>query len=240
MHPVNEVTLSNNAPQVGGGITVGQLYGVAWIAYLSFDITSLPQDATVQSINLKVKSAIFTSGNKWVNAYAASSDWTESTVNWDNRPTQGQFIDVEWVDLYNEWYVWDCTGKLYSQNNTVSVTLQLLSGSDGYLEFYSANSTNPSQLEIKYTVPDPTPTPDPTLSPIKLEPTTIIIVAAVLLAILAGIVVFLLYVFKVIPKAHKVPPPPQYQAPANRICTQCGRAVQDNIKFCPNCGKQLN
>jgi hypothetical protein len=35
-------------------------------------------------------------------------------------------------------------------------------------------------------------------------------------------------------------PPPQYQAPINRICTQCGRAIPENTKFCPNCGKQQN
>jgi hypothetical protein len=46
--------------------------------------------------------------------------------------------------------------------------------------------------------------------------------------------------------------PPQYGQPyaapqpqvsygsVTRICPQCGRVVQDNLKFCPNCGKQLN
>ncbi|MBE3116174.1 zinc ribbon domain-containing protein [Candidatus Bathyarchaeota archaeon] len=42
------------------------------------------------------------------------------------------------------------------------------------------------------------------------------------------------------PQPYPQQPPPQYQAPASRICTQCGRAVQENIRFCPNCGKQLN
>jgi hypothetical protein len=25
----------------------------------------------------------------------------------------------------------------------------------------------------------------------------------------------------------------------NRICPQCGRVIDDNVKFCPHCGKQL-
>jgi hypothetical protein len=33
---------------------------------------------------------------------------------------------------------------------------------------------------------------------------------------------------------------PQQQQPITRICPQCGRVVPENIKFCPNCGKQLN
>jgi hypothetical protein len=46
------------------------------------------------------------------------------------------------------------------------------------------------------------------------------------------------------PQQYYGPPPPQQaygsQQPITRICTQCGRVVQDNVKFCPNCGKQLN
>lgn len=38
------------------------------------------------------------------------------------------------------------------------------------------------------------------------------------------------------------PPQPQsaYSPPITRICPQCGRVVQENVKFCPNCGKQIN
>jgi hypothetical protein len=50
------------------------------------------------------------------------------------------------------------------------------------------------------------------------------------------------------PQQQYVPPPqqPYYGPPqqtaytSTRVCPQCGRVVQDNVKFCPNCGKQLN
>ncbi len=39
-------------------------------------------------------------------------------------------------------------------------------------------------------------------------------------------------------------PPPTYAQPVpqqtNRICSQCGRFINENIKFCPYCGKQLS
>jgi hypothetical protein len=43
------------------------------------------------------------------------------------------------------------------------------------------------------------------------------------------------------------PAPPPYGAPyaqaptqvITRICPQCGRVVPENIKFCPNCGKEM-
>jgi len=34
-------------------------------------------------------------------------------------------------------------------------------------------------------------------------------------------------------------PPQQVQRPITRICPNCGRVVDENIKFCPHCGKQL-
>jgi hypothetical protein len=36
------------------------------------------------------------------------------------------------------------------------------------------------------------------------------------------------------------PQQPAYQQPITRICPQCGRVVAENVKFCQNCGKQLN
>ena len=34
------------------------------------------------------------------------------------------------------------------------------------------------------------------------------------------------------------PPPPQQ--PITRICPQCGRVLNNDVKFCPYCGKQLS
>ena len=44
------------------------------------------------------------------------------------------------------------------------------------------------------------------------------------------------------PQQTAYAPQQQYgqQQPITRICPQCGRVVQENLKFCPNCGKQLN
>jgi hypothetical protein len=49
------------------------------------------------------------------------------------------------------------------------------------------------------------------------------------------------------PPQQQYGPPPQQvayqqstpQQPMTRVCTQCGRIVQANERFCPNCGKQL-
>ncbi len=36
------------------------------------------------------------------------------------------------------------------------------------------------------------------------------------------------------------PHQPYSQQPITRVCPQCGRVIQENLKYCPNCGKQLN
>ncbi|MEM2098456.1 MAG: zinc-ribbon domain-containing protein [Candidatus Bathyarchaeia archaeon] len=45
--------------------------------------------------------------------------------------------------------------------------------------------------------------------------------------------------------APQYAPTPQYapqptQQTITRICPQCGRVVNENVKYCPHCGKQLN
>ena len=45
------------------------------------------------------------------------------------------------------------------------------------------------------------------------------------------------------PQYFSQPAPPPAPAPAqqriNRICPQCGRVIDENVKFCPHCGKGL-
>ncbi len=62
-------------------------------------------------------------------------------------------------------------------------------------------------------------------------------------AIIAG--VFFILVFWKLNSAMtyaQVPPPfhaPVPASPAGRICTECGRAIPLDAKFCPHCGKEL-
>jgi hypothetical protein len=35
------------------------------------------------------------------------------------------------------------------------------------------------------------------------------------------------------------PPPAPAPTPITRVCPQCGRVLTEEVKFCPNCGKDL-
>jgi hypothetical protein len=64
----------------------------------------------------------------------------------------------------------------------------------------------------------------------------------ILIGLIGGI---LALVYKPIPVGTAQPGQPYapygqpLQQPITRICTQCGRVVNENVKFCPHCGKQL-
>jgi hypothetical protein len=206
IQPIYEVTVSN-MHGIENGSAVGKLSGLSWITYMTFDLSSIPQDADIQSIKLKVCSSTFTTGNKFVTIHSVSSNWTESTITWDNRPTNDKLLGTEWIELFFEWYTWDFTNwGVKTQNNKLSISMELSMGMDGYLEFYSKNTSSPPYIEIVYTLPDPTPTPT------VYTPTDYVISVIVLIGIIAVIGAVGFFVFRIMfpkkPKNSYPPPPP--------------------------------
>lgn len=198
-------TCSNSEDTTVEGLKIGQLYGVAWVSYVMFDFSQIPQGATVESVKLKLKSESFIpTGNRFVSTSTTSADWTEESLTWDNKPEANEYAGgTVWIDIYNEWYTWDCTYNLKTQRDKVAIFLELSSDMNGYVVFYSRDSAYPPQIEITYNAPKPTPTPE------EIEPTTIIIGGILFFGIIAviGVVGFLVF-RRMFPKAAKYPPPP--------------------------------
>jgi len=171
LQPIAEATLSNTAESDNSTeLKVGRLYGVAWVTYIMFDSSNIPTDAIIESVKLKLKSKTFLpNGNRWVKALNSSTEWIENEITWDNKPERDRWLygtyQVEWVELYEEWYVWDCTTALTSKKEKLSIALELLSGMDGYVVFHSKSDYAP-QLEVKYSLAPAPPEIDPTISAI--------------------------------------------------------------------------
>ena len=168
LEPIADATVCNAAESGNNTeLKVGRLYGVAWVRYIMFDLSNIPTDAIIESVKLKLKSKTFLpEGNRWVRGLNSSTKWIEDEITWDNKPERDRWLDTEWVELFNEWYVWDCTWALTSKREKLSIALELSSGMDGYVVFYSRESDYTPQLEVEYSLTPPPPKIDPTVSAI--------------------------------------------------------------------------
>lgn len=156
------VSNSSSEPKSVGELRVGRLYGIAWISYVKYDLSTIPPGATIESASLKLKSETFIEGNRWVVVRNTSVDWTEDSITWDNRPQADKYVGAEWIELFNEWYYWDCTYIVNNNRDSVAFVLDLLSGTDGLVTFSS------TELEITY-IPDADP---PTITELTIDPSS--------------------------------------------------------------------
>lgn len=168
-------------------LIVANLYGVAHYSFLKFDLSSIPKDANIESIKLKLKSNTFIpDGGRYVTAETSSTDWTESTLTWDNKPEPDKYLNIKWVELMQDWTAWDCTYNLKNERDTVSIILTISTGTSGYVTFYSTQSAYPPQLEITYS---------PALPSSPINPIISIIAIVGSFAFLGGML-FLIYFLK--------------------------------------------
>ncbi|MGQ9642183.1 MAG: DNRLRE domain-containing protein [Candidatus Bathycorpusculaceae bacterium] len=186
LEPMADATVCNAAESGNNTeLKVGRLYGVAWVTYIMFDLSNIPTDAIVESVKLKLKSkTFFLEGNKYVRALNSSTEWIEDEITWDNKPERDRWLDTEWVELIHEWYVWDCTWALTSKREKLSIALELSSGMDGYVMFYSRESEYKPQLEVKYSPPS------------KIDPTITAITTVVGIIGLIGVLYLVYYLWK--------------------------------------------
>ena len=170
LEPIADATVSN-ATELNNNteLKVGRLYGVSWITYIMFDLSNIPSNAIIESVKLKLKSKTFIpEGNRWVRAINSSTEWIEDEITWDNKPERDRWLDTEWVELLQKWYVWDCATALTTKREKLSIALELLSGMDGYVIFYARESEYKPQLEVKHSLPQPPTKIDPTLEAIAI------------------------------------------------------------------------
>jgi len=186
LEPIADATVCNFAESGNNTeLKVGRLSGVAWVTYIMFDLSNIPTDVIIESVKLKLKSkTFFLEGNKYVRAINSSTEWIEDEITWDNKPERDRWLDTEWVELMNEWYVWDCTWALTSKREKLSIALELSSGMDGYVMFYSRESEYKPQLEVKYSPPS------------KIDPTITAIATVVGIIGLIGVLYLVYYLWK--------------------------------------------
>jgi hypothetical protein len=147
-------------------------------ALLRFDFSSIPQGSTVQSARFYayLSSAVST-GNARLSIYWVVGGWTESGVNWNNKPSTvltGHYRDLAPTAGWKYWDVtdmaqcwadraWGCTDPSLALRAHPDFNVKF------DRDFDSSEGANKPYLKIIYTAPKPTPTPTrtPTATPTR-------------------------------------------------------------------------
>jgi hypothetical protein len=182
MPTVYDATVDSQGKAVSESILAVQGYhsgtgtfGSVQRSYLMFDLSSIPDNATVVSAVFGICVAGINSGTYYSSDpstgvyYVGNDSWTESTITWANKPSYsigGDYQDT--VD--NQYYEWDVlTGTDFQWNymgdlldNRISLMIKAeLEGTNNWAQFYSSEAQgNQPYLKVGYTVPA---VPEPTV-----------------------------------------------------------------------------
>jgi hypothetical protein len=117
---------------------------------VQFNLTCIPAGATGISVKLRVLASSVLSGGPRLGAYGALNTWTETGVNWNNRPGSEGFLSVTSLSQ-NQWAELDVTSWV-TGNGTWSLLLRQDSTGGGAIDsFHSREGLNDPQLVVTYT-----------------------------------------------------------------------------------------
>jgi hypothetical protein len=114
--------------------------------YLTFDTSLL--SGTLASAKVKLFGGMQDNraGNLPIDIYGAPTNWDESTLTWNNKPspTTGGLYTRNIIDQNQQWYDWDVTGYVNSQralgNFVVSFVLKTSTQLTPYATFASSEA----------------------------------------------------------------------------------------------------
>ena len=123
--------------------------GVKQVSFLAFNLSDLPQEATIVSATLKIKCHVISPAS-YVSAFVdQGAEWVGKEITWDTKPSFGTYIDANYVNTMNDWYTYS-SGPLkglisVANANREPVTIALKTGiqsSDepGIVSFYPMRS----------------------------------------------------------------------------------------------------
>jgi hypothetical protein len=171
IYPTNDAYVSSEEPNNSAG-TQPYLYvytnGDEYRSLLKFSLSSVPDDAEVQSATLKV----LIDADHWpwsgagasVEARAVTNDvWSESTITWNNQPPYGSLLDTVTQSFYDdgemaeEWWEWNVATWVSSElsgDKTASFCLKATENQCWFCAGEYSNTSKRPYLEVTYTVPE--------------------------------------------------------------------------------------
>src|SRR5690606_38547787 len=143
-----DATVNQSSPGSNyGNSSVLEVESPGLDSYMKFSVTGV--SGTVNSAVIRVYATNGTIDGPSI--YTSPSTWSESTINYTNRPTRGSVVldDKDAVDA-DSFVDYDVTEAI-SQDGTYSFVL--VGNSTNGADFASRTATNPPKLIIKASVP---------------------------------------------------------------------------------------
>lgn len=179
---------------------LGTLYTYYHNAWLKFDLSKIPSEATVNSIILRMHTSIIgTSTTNQVGVFICDDNsWTELGITWNNAPSPSSIQPLRTVNVAtsDRDYDFELTSALRGKS-LVSLVLETLQPTDflGWAVFDSREGSHGPRLIAEYTMPS---------SPLDIG--FIVIFGVAMIVVLAVIAAG---VFKLRQKKETEPPAPR-------------------------------
>jgi len=145
--------------------------------YLKFDLSSIPDNATINSATLRVYSYVAPYTFE-LQVYHANDSWTEGSVTWNNQPGTTVLLGSRSGLAVNSWNNWSLNPSLITGDLADNeLSLQIRHGNEAYTGrvnsyayFYSSFAAGDyaPTLDIDYSPAPPAPSKDMTPSVILL------------------------------------------------------------------------
>ena len=132
-------------------------------AYVKFDLSNVSR---VEHASVRLYITSTTSGP--LTAYEASSNWSESNINFNNAPSLGDVITTTHIQDDDGFYEWNITD--YARENLgseITIAFDIATPNAASHSFSSVQADRPPRLDINgsaQTTPTPTPTPPTSVS----------------------------------------------------------------------------
>lgn len=172
IHPSNDAYVSSEEPGDSAGAQP-YLYvytnGDEYRSFLKFNLSSIPDDAEVQSAALKVLIGLdhwpwFGSGASVEVRKVTNDAWSEGTITWNNQPPYGSLLDTvtqsfyEGGEVVEKWWEWSVTSQVRSElsgDKTASFCLKATENECWFCAEECPDASKRPYLEVTYTVPEP-------------------------------------------------------------------------------------
>lgn len=157
LYPIADTYVNSSSPDTNYG-NANRLYlrKETAYAYIMFNLSSIPLDANIISVELKVYLSNIGGYTGSIGAHYCSNDsWTELDTNWNNRPifaevATGTVYYGMWVTYgYDSWNVTTDVINALSKGKLSEVLVDHRSSSYAY--FNSREGSSSPKLEIEYT-----------------------------------------------------------------------------------------